>query len=241
MKANTLLILGLCLVAAFQIQAADIPQENVLTTEEQTAGWQLLFDGKTLAGWRPYGNPAGEIGKGWKIEKGLLTKVGGQKGGDIITKKKYRDFELAWEWRLTPGANNGVKYLVTEKRPKAPGYEYQMLDDHSDRWNKLPEKEKTASFYSVLPPATNKPLKPAGEWNTSRIIVNGQQVEHWLNGTKVLEYTLGSTAVKEAVQKSKFKKFSDFGDKVEGHIMLTDHQDEATYRNIKIRRLSASK
>ena len=97
----------------------------------------------------------------------------------------------------------------------------------------------TASFYDVLPPTDQKPVKPAGEWNSSRIFVQGNHVEHWLNGSKVLEYELGSEQVKAGVAASKFKKFPDFGTKIKGHIMLTDHHDEAWYRNLKIRELPA--
>lgn len=211
-----------------------------LTAEEKAAGWTMLFDGQSLKGWRPYGKPAGTpIGEGWKIEGGLLRKVPGVKGGDIISEKPYTDFELAWEWKLAKDANNGVKYCVTEARPGAPGYEYQMIDDQSPKWNKLHAKALTASFYEVLPPAADKPLKPAGEWNSSRILVQGQHVEHWLNGQKVLEYTFGSEAVKAGVADSKFKKYPDFGTKLTGHIMLTDHNDECWYRTVKIRELSA--
>ena len=212
----------------------------VLTAEEKAGGWVLLFDGKSLDGWRPYGKPDGTpVGEGWKVEQGLLRKLPGVKGGDIISQKQYTDFELVWEWRLAKDANNGVKYCVTEARPGAPGYEYQMIDDVSDKWKKLQDKAKTASFYEVLPPAADKPLKPAGEWNTSRILVKGNQVEHGLNGMKVLEYTFGSDAVKAGVADSKFKKIPDFGTKLTGHIMLTDHNDEAWYRTVKIREIPA--
>jgi len=210
------------------------------TAQEKAAGWTLLFDGKSLDGWRPYGKPAGTpIGEGWRIEDGLLRKVPGVKGGDIITEKQYEDFELVWSWRLAKGANNGVKYCVTEARPGAPGYEYQMIDDHADKWVKLHAKAKTAAFYEVLPPAEDKPLKPAGEWNVSCVRVEGSRVEHWLNGKKVLEYVFGSEAVKKGVADSKFKKYPDFGEKLAGHIMLTDHNDECWYRTVKIRSLSA--
>ncbi len=213
---------------------------NGLTPEEKANAWTLLFDGKSLNGWRPYGKPAGTpIAEGWKVEGGLLHKLPGVKGGDIISEKQYTDFELAWEWRLAKDANNGVKYMVTEARPGAPGYEYQMIDDLSDKWNKLHAKALTASFYEVLPPAADKPLKPAGEWNRSRIRVEGTSVEHWLNGNKVLAYELGSVAVKAGVAESKFKKYPDFGTKLTGHIMLTDHTDEAWYRAVKIRELPA--
>jgi hypothetical protein len=234
---KTKLLLSLLTVLAMALPSL---AENTLTTDEQSAGWKLLFDGQSLKGWRPYGKPdAGSdaIGSGWKVEDGLLKKKAGVKGGDIITEKKYTDFEFSWEWRLEKNANNGVKYMVTETRPGAPGYEYQMLDDQSDKWSKLHAKAKTASFYEVLPPADDKPLKPAGEWNASRIVVKGNHVEHWLNGKKVLDYELGSDAVKAGVADSKFKKYPDFGTKLTGHIMLTDHTDEAWYRNIKIREL----
>lgn len=214
--------------------------DNTLTPQEQSAGWTLLFDGASLKGWRLYGKPVGTpIGEGWKVEEGLLHKVPGVKGGDIISEKQYTDFELAWEWRLAKDANNGVKYLVTEARPGAPGYEYQMLDDNSGKWKGLHAKAKTASFYEVLPPVADKPLKPAGEWNSSRILVQGNHVEHWLNDKKVLEYELGSDAVKAGVADSKFKKYPDFGAKLAGHIMLTDHTDEAWYRTVKIRECPA--
>lgn len=213
---------------------------TVLTPDEITAGWVSLFDGESLKGWRPYGKPAGTpVGEGWKVEQGLLHKVPGVKGGDIISEKQYSDFELAWEWRLAKDANNGLKYCVTEARPGAPGYEYQMIDDTSDKWNKFHAKALTASFYEVLPPAADKPLKPAGEWNTSRILVRGNHAEHWLNGKKVLEYEFGGEAVKAGVADSKFKKYPGFGAKLSGHIMLTDHTDEAWYRTVKIRELPA--
>lgn len=199
---------------------------------------ELLFDGKSLKGWRPYNKPPGTpIPEGWKVEDGILKKLADVRGGDIITEKTYNNFELTWEWRIAPGGNNGVKYFVTEARPQAPGHEYQMLDDDSEKWKKLPDKSKTASFYDVLPPAPNKPLNPPGQWNVSRIVVRGNHVEHWLNGKKVLEYELGSEAVKAAIANSKFKKYPDFGQKIRGHIMLTDHKDETWFRNIRIRQL----
>lgn len=200
------------------------------------AGWLPLFDGQSLKGWRPYGRPAGTaIGPGWRVEDGMLHKLPGVKGGDIITEKTFKDFELEWEWRLAKDANNGVKYCVTEQRPEAPGYEYQMLDDLSSRYKKLQPKSLTASFYEVLAPAADKPVKPAGEWNVSRVVVRGERAEHWLNGRMVLAYTFGSQAVKEGVAAGKFKKHTGFGDKLTGHIMLTDHQDEAWYRRVSIR------
>ena len=232
-------LLAVSLLAAAPTLPLVAGEPNTLSPEEKAAGWQLLFDGKSLTGWRAYKTPKGapEIGPGWKVQDGLLKKLAGVKGGDIITEKQFDNFELTWEWRVEPGGNNGVKYLVTEQRPGAPGHEYQMLDDFGPKWEKIPAKDKTASFYQVLAPVEDKGYKPAGEWNSSRILVKGNHVEHWLNGKKAIEYELGSDAVKAAVAESKFKKYPDFGTKIKGHIMLTDHQDEAWYRNIKLREL----
>jgi pimeloyl-ACP methyl ester carboxylesterase len=195
-----------------------------------------LFNGKDLTGWRQYGKQA-PPGEGWKAENGVLKKLAKVRGGDIITTNKFEDYDLTWEWRVDKGGNNGLKYLVTEQRPGAPGHEYQLIDDQGHADAKNGAKRMTASFYDVLPPVENKPLKPAGEWNSSRILLKGNHVEHWLNGAKVLEYELGSDVVKKAVAASKFKSAPGFGEKIRGHIMLTDHGDEAWFRNIKIREL----
>ncbi|HZQ45503.1 MAG TPA: DUF1080 domain-containing protein, partial [Verrucomicrobiae bacterium] len=130
--------------------------------------------------------------------------------------------------------NNGIKYLVTETRPSARGHEYQMIDDAIVAGKPV---QSTASFYDVLAPDPKKPLKPVGEWNHSRVLVQGNHVEHWLNGKKVLQYELGSPELKAAIAQSKFKKAPGFGDKIKGPIMLTEHHDAASFRNIKIREL----
>ncbi len=227
--------LSLCfaLLVALAVRAAEL---NQLTLPEKMDGWTLLFNGHDLTGWRIYGKLT-PPGAGWKVEDGILKKLAKQKGGDIITTNQFNNYELVWEWRIAAGGNNGLKYLVTEARPGAPGQEYQMLDDTGHPDGKIGPKRQTASFYDVLPPAQNKVLKPVGEWNTSRILVQGNHVEHWLNGAKVLQFELGSELVKAAVAASKFKNAPKFGDKIEGHIMLTDHQDEAWFRNLKIRAL----
>ena|SRR2546423_160643 len=213
-------------------------ESNHLSDMEKQSGWRLLFDGRTTKGWRGYKHTAMPA-KGWKVEAGILTKVGGEHGGDIITEEKFDNFELSWEWRISPAGNNGLKYLVTEDRPSAPGHEYQMIDDTKNHDAKVGPHRATGSFYDVLPPADDKPLKPAGEWNHSRVVIQGNHVEHWLNGKKVLEYELGSDAVKAAIAKSKFKNAPAFGEKIRGHIMLTDHGDECSFRNIRIRELPA--
>ena len=222
-------------VAVLAASAAFAPAaDNQLTAAEKSAGWQLLFDGKTMTGWRTYANrPAG----GWEVVNGTLHAIAKVKGAELITEKKYRDFEFSWEWKLPAAGNNGVKYFVTEARTKSPGHEYQMLDDNAHPDAKFGAHRQTASFYEVLPPAADKPMKKVGEWNSSKIVVKGKTVEHWLNGKNVLTYELGSEAVKAGIAKSKFKNDAGFGDKIDGHIMLTYHQDDCWYRNIKIREL----
>jgi len=207
-------------------------EPNTLTDAERADGWRLLFNGKNLDGWRGVRRPKPPT-TGWVITNGWLVKVAGQRGGDLITTQRFDNFELSWEWRIPPRANNGVKYMFLEDR--GVGHEYQMIDDSILR----NPKQQTASFYDILPPRPHAPVKLAPEINHSRIIVRGAHVEHWLNGEKVLEYECGSPAVLEAVAKSKFKNSPDFGKKVIGHILLTDHNDEAAFRNIKVRELPA--
>lgn len=207
---------------------------NELTPDEKKAGWKMLFDGKTTSGWRGFKKPSFPE-KGWTVRDGELQLEAGSKAGDIITEQKFSEFDLTWEWKIPPGANNGIKYFILEERRQALGHEYQMIDE-SDR-KKIAPKHRTASFYEVLPPSQDKPLKPPGEWNHSRVLVQGNHVEHWLNGKKVLEYELGSEEVLKAVQNSKFKTVKGFGERQNGHILLTYHNDPVSYRNIKIRPL----
>jgi hypothetical protein len=233
MKLKRTLNLLLFLIASFPSARAADGEANTLTGAEKAAGWKLLFDGKSLAGWRAYGG--GSPGPGWKVEEGVLKKLDGVRGGDLITEAEFGDFDLSWEWRIAPKGNNGIKYLVTEKRRGAPGHEYQMIDDLENSDGKLGPRHQTASFYDVLPPVADKSPTRAGEWNQSRILIQGNHVEHWLNGKKVLEYTLGSPELKAAIARSKFKNAAGFGEKIAGHIMLTDHHDECWFRNLKIR------
>jgi hypothetical protein len=207
---------------------------NTLTAEEKADGWQLLFNGRDLSNFRAFGSDA-KPGLGWKIDQGLLRKVGGIPGGNIITKEKYGNFSLVWEWRISAKGNNGIKYLVDEDRKNAPGPEFQMLDDSGHPDGKKGANRQTGALYDIFPPAADKLLKPVGEWNRSRIIVKGKKVEHWVNGAPVLSYELESPELEAAIAKSKFKNAKDFGKKIEGHIMLTDHNDECSYRNVKIR------
>ena len=206
-----------------------------LTAEQKAEGWKLLFDGKSTAGWRSFKKQTFPD-KGWVVEDGCLKKVAGVQGGDIITTNTFGDFELSWEWRIPAKANNGIKYFITEERGGPIGHEYQMIDDATVK----NAKQKTAAFYDVLPTDEYKAPNEPGEWNQSRVLVKGNRVEHWLNGTKVLEYELGSEKVKTAVAASKFKDVKGFGEKLRGHILLTDHKDEAWFRNITIREFRSS-
>jgi hypothetical protein len=211
---------------------------NQLTPAEKAEGWELLFDGSTFAGWRGFGSQ-GLPTAGWAIEDGLIRTTTGSRFGtvDLITERKFDNFEFSWEWRMSEGGNNGIKYFVTESRRGAPGPEYQMIDDerHSDA--KRGPLYRTGAFYDVLVPAEDKPLKQPGEWNVSKLVVRGSHVEHWLNGKNILSYEAGSAQVKEGVARSKFKEQPGFGEKIVGHLMLTYHFDVCWFRNLKVREL----
>jgi hypothetical protein len=219
-------------IVLFALIAAPFAQAepNTLTAEEKAQGWKLLFDGKKIEGWRSYGKDSFPE-KGWVVEDGTIHKQSEGGGGDIMTVDTYENFEFAWEWKLEEKGNNGVKYFITQERKAAVGHEYQMIDDTTVK----DPLSSTASFYLVAAPSADKPNKPMGEWNSSRLVVNGKHVEHWLNGAKVLEYDCGSEAIMAQVPKTKFKKYEGFGEKVKGHILLTDHKDPCWFRNLKIR------
>ena len=213
---------------------------NQLTAQEKQAGWALLFDGKSLDGWRGYQKPDA-TGTRWRVEDGLLTVNPGDGSDtrgqrDIITTATYDRFELTWEWRVSEGGNSGLKYFVLEDQPSAIGHEYQLIDDERHADAKIGPHRQTAAFYDVLP-AENRPLRPAGQWNQSRVVSNGKTIEHYLNGTKVLQYELDSPALRAAIAKSKFKDVARFGKLQNGFILLQDHGDRVWYRNVKVRRL----
>lgn len=244
-----------CVGAAWFLTPVERAQAepNRLTADEQTHGWKLLFDGETTAGWRGMkGTPFPS--QTWKIEDGTIGTQEDESGGDLISDQKFSNFEMLVEWKISPGGNSGIKYLVQEEwlsphfQPDLPenqkrnqwlaavGPEYQIYDDekmsHRPGW----ELSSTGAFYLLQSPH-DKRVNPPGEWNLARIVVRGNHVEHWLNGGKLLEYELGSEALLALVEKTKFRKVPGFGIKGPGHVVLQHHGSPAWFRNIKIREL----
>ncbi|MBW4889761.1 DUF1080 domain-containing protein [Mucilaginibacter sp. HMF5004] len=222
---------------------------NFLTPYEKLHGWKLLFDGKTNTGWRSAAAnhfPA----KGWEVTKGTMTVESSegkeaQNGGDIITYKEYGAFDLSFEFKLTPGANSGVKYFVTlneKTQGSAIGLEYQVLDDELHPDAKLGRfgNRKLASLYDLIPAQKQKRfIRPVGAWNQGRVVVTkDNHVTHYLNGIKVLEYVRKSSAFRDSVAISKFKVWPNFGEANQGHILLQDHGNAVSYRSIKIKELN---
>jgi hypothetical protein len=225
--------------------------QNALTPAETTAGWRLLFDGKTFAGWRGLGYDSVPTAH-WRIVDGSIMKIpsgkvalmpDGQpaKGGDLMTVDTFGDFELAFQWKATPGMNSGVKYNVSEEfslanasNHAALGFEYQVLDDDLNEDNKIPS-HRAGALYDLVVPGNNKTLKPVGQWNSSRIVFKGNHGEHWLNGAKIVDFDLGTPRMDAALAASKYKNIKGFGDRRVGHIILQDHNEEVYFRDLKIR------
>jgi len=210
--------------------------ENVLTDKEKAEGWKLLWDGETTTGWRSTKNPAFPE-KGWEIKDGELSVIPKGGGGDIITSDTYTDFILKMDFKLTEAANSGIKYFIDPQINSGTSLEYQLLDPaHPDATQGVDGNRKVAAFYDVMPaPKGETLLKPLGEWNAAMIVSKGPHVEHWLNGEKVLAFERGSEAFRIAVAKSKFKDFKNWGETKTGHILLQDHNDKVSFRNIKIK------
>ena len=221
---------------------------NALSAQEQKNGVVLLWDGSTTKGWRGAYKDAFPI-RGWSIRDGALVVAksqGGESenGGDIVTNDEYSAFDMQFEFRLTEGANSGVKYFVTESeanKGSAIGLEYQVLDDekHPDAREGVVGNRTLASLYDLIPSLKIKRgLKPIGEWNAGRIIVYpDSRIEHWLNGYKVVEYQRGTPIYNALVARSKYAKWENFGMAKQGHILLQDHGDEVAFRSIKIKTL----
>ncbi len=255
MLLRTQILASLLLTAAICVPVSALAQApNTLARKEKAEGWRLLWDGKSTAGWvSERGGPFPT--SGWVIRDGTLstTDLGGKEGGeagDILTTRKFSNYELSVDFRITPGANSGILYLVDldlKKGPGSPvGYEYQILDDalHPDAKLGKDGDRTVASLYDLIPAAGSgdhtdpyKPIHPVGEWNTARILVSGIHVEHWLNGVKVLEYDRDSPQFRELIASSKFKVYPHFADMHDTQIDLQDHGFPVSFRNIKIREI----
>ena len=235
-------------LAAFSTPAAE--PNNTLTPQEQAAGWRLLFDGRSTKNWHSYGKTHVANGS-WSIQDGCLVLPKGNgrpngHGGDLVTDAKYTNFEFEFEWRVGAGGNSGVEYLFTEGEKRAAtfypgdtgdspvGFEYQVLDDAAHAGNA--QNRLSASIYSLITPV-GKTLRPVGEFNQGRIVVDGNHVEHWLNGRKVAECELGSAALQQIIATSKYKSYNGVGVKRATPIALQDHGAEVAFRNLKLREL----
>lgn len=215
--------------------AATAQEHNTLTKKERKAGWQLLWNGRDLSGWKS-NSPNGDMNKGWKSVDGELVIMARSGAGDIITEKRYHDFELSIDFKITEGANSGIKYFIGENG--SIGCEFQILDDenHPDAKMGFNGNRRLGSLYDLIP-ADGWALVAKRDWNTAHIVVRGNHVEHWLNGVKILEYEKNNDMWDTIVSHSKFAKVENFAGGDGGHILLQDHNDEVHYRNLKIREL----
>ncbi|MEX2153449.1 MAG: DUF1080 domain-containing protein [Gemmatimonadaceae bacterium] len=241
-----------CIKARVQVRDSTPSAPNTVSGDEREAGWRLLFDGETFDGWRGLGYDSVPSAH-WKIENGAIKKIprgqvarmpDGQPaaGGDLMTRETFADFELSWEWKIGRGGNSGVKYNVSEEISMAAspshaalGFEYQLLDDSLAEDNKIPSHRAGALYDMIAPSAVT--VRPAGEWNVSRLVFRGNHGEHWLNGSKVVEFELGTPRTDSLLAKSKYRSIQNFAQRRTGHIVLQDHGEEVYFRNIKIRDL----
>ena len=227
---------------------ADTPQYNyivnTITPREAKDGWKLLWDGRTSAGWRGAKLTAFPA-QGWEMKDGVLSvsETEGKEaaaGGDIVTVDEYENFELTLEYRLTRGANSGIKYFVNTElntgAGSAIGNEFQLLDDdvHPDAKLGVNHNRTNGGLYDLIPPR-NVRFNGIGEWNRARIIVRGNHVEHWLNGFKTVEYERGTQEWRALVDHSKYTVWPNFGEAKKGHLLLQDHGNAVSFRSIKIR------
>ena len=229
---------------AFSFTTMAQTADNTLSKAEKKAGWKLLFDGKTSNGWRGFNKtffPAG-----WVIENGTLKGLGtahGDTGGDIVFgDEKFEDFELTIDWKISPGGNSGIFYHAAEgpqyKAPYATAPEYQLIDDNN--WpgpGKLEDWQKTACDYAMYVAPENKKLKPAGEWNTTRIVFTKAKVEYYLNGQLTVSFVPWSEDWTKRRNSGKWESFPDYGKFKTGLIALQDHGSPTWFKNIKIRKL----
>lgn len=220
---------------ATETTAAATPgqEHNTLTAAERAEGWELLFDGTSTDAWRTYG--ADDLHDGWQAIDGALVRVDG--GGDIITRETYTDFELKVDWMVLEGGNSGVFIRASEESGRifegAP--EVQVLDDavHADGASPL----TSAGANYAIHPAPRGVVRPAGEWNEIRVLVEGNRVRQWMNGVEIVDYELGSPEWTALVAASKFAEWPEYGTYPSGHIGLQDHGDRVSFRNLKVRRI----
>ena len=219
---------------------------NTISEKEAAEGWKLLWDGKSSEGWRG-AKLDGFPEKGWSMEEGILKvhkSDGGEStnGGDIVTTKPYKNFMLKVDFRITEGANSGIKYFVDTNLNKgqgsAIGCEFQILDDrrHPDAKAGKDGNRTLGSLYDLIPASADKPFRN-GFFNTAMVVVEGNHVEHWLNGVKIVEYERNNEEWNQLVQTSKYKDWPNFGNAEEGLLLLQDHGDEVWFQNIKIKEL----
>lgn len=211
---------------------------NTLTDTETKEGWRLLFDGRSMDGWRAFKN---QQNNSWEVSNGTLhckpfNDNGDNHRSDLITKEQFKNFDLRFEWRITPQANTGVMYHVTEELNETymTGPEYQIVDDDGYP-GEMVDTQKSGAVYHMYAPSIETKLNPIGEWNDSRIVVNNNHAEHWLNGVKIAAYAIQSDDWKSKIASSKWKDFPRFGIPENGHIALQDHRNEVWFRNLKIR------
>lgn len=220
--------------------------DNTLSVKEAKEGWKLLFDGKTTNGWRG-ARLSTFPQKGWLVENGILKVLAGNgeeaaNGGDIVTTRTYRNFILKVDFKITPGANSGVKYFVDPDMNKgdgsAIGCEFQILDDqrHPDAKLGVKGNRKLGSLYDLIPAPENK-IFDINFFNTAMIVVKGNHVEHWLNNVKIIEYERNNQEWNALVAYSKYKNWPNFGNLTDGNILLQDHGNEVSFKNIKIKEL----
>jgi len=228
----TIAALALALSLSLSVVNADdaASTNNSLTSEEKADGWKLLFDGETTDGWHNYRQD--KINDGWKVIDGALVMTGGG-SGDIVTQDEYGAFELSLDFKISPAGNSGVIYHVASSgdTPWMTGPEIQIQDNVKGH-----DPQKCGWLYQLYPSDVDA-TKPAGEWNTLRVVITPEKCEHYMNDVKYCEYVKGSDDWKEKVAASKFAAFKGFGEPTKGSICLQDHNDRVEYRNIKIRTL----
>jgi hypothetical protein len=229
MKYMALIVFGCAILTLLQSNHA-APKTALIDPQIKThasaSEFKDLFAAGDFSNWTNLKGQA--VGQGWSIENGIIHRSG-KRPGDIITKQHYKDFELRFDWKISEAGNSGVKYRTRGKL----GLEYQILDDNKNKDRKTPT-HRAASLYELVAAPENKPLKPVGEWNHSRIYIKGNQIQHWLNGALTVEIEYGSDEWVARFKDSKYKKHQGFGS-WNGPILLQDHNDEVWYRQIQIR------